>query len=274
MDNVDTLSFVLLQSLDEDATCAYATDSILDLLGWDPKAEIVGRSFYDLVHPDEVLAAKNLHYEHIRDDMAATLTYLRLRHKTNNDYVLCALSRSVAYNCIVATIARADDDPGGARAAMAKGGRFVLTPGINTAVPPPNWNRNIPASAQTFRGSPSEYSVPIGSLPRPSMRVCILLDRFRSEAFMLHASNDMIIPPGSVLNHNLLNFIPAEADRIALLRAIHVVKNWSTHSENTADGIHGTCRFTINTPSYPNKLVDGILSATSDAVLLVLIPSA
>jgi hypothetical protein len=57
----------------------YVSESIKELLGWDPQA-LHHKSLFDLVHPDEVAAARALHYKLIKDNAAATLTYLRLKH--------------------------------------------------------------------------------------------------------------------------------------------------------------------------------------------------
>ncbi|KAG8834638.1 hypothetical protein FRC17_007940 [Serendipita sp. 399] len=272
MDNLETLSFVIFQDLSEDAKWAYATDSVKELLGWSLD-ELIGTSFYNIVHPDEVAAAKNLHYEHIQDDKAATLTYLRLLHKEEDKYALCAFSRSVAHEFVVGAISLAVDDPGNARAAMARGGVFVLTPEAEH-LSFRNWNRRVQLSNNIFTGSPSSYITPIGDL-HPSERVCLLLDRFNSAAIVLHCSNDVIIQENLIRFKNLFQFIPSETDQTSLGNAIHVVKNWRTHFDGKADGIFAVCRFTMEISKDPPTLkqLDAILAATSDAVILVLIPA-
>jgi len=57
----------------------YVSQSISELLGWEPQA-LLRKSFFDLVHLDEVDAARTLHYKLIKDNAASTLTYLRLKH--------------------------------------------------------------------------------------------------------------------------------------------------------------------------------------------------
>ncbi|KAG8826259.1 hypothetical protein FRC19_009406 [Serendipita sp. 401] len=272
MDNLETLSFVIFQDLSEDAVWRYASDSVKDLLGWSPE-ELLGTTFYNIVHPDEVDAARNLHYEHIQDDKAATLTYLRLLHKGEDKYALCAFSRSVAHEFIVGAISLAVDDPGNARAAMARGGVFVLTPEAEH-LSFRNWNRRVQLSNNIFTGSPNSYTIPIEDL-HTSDRVCLLLDRFNSAANVLHCTNDVIIKADMITFKNLFQSIPSETDQASLGNAIHVVKNWRTHFDGKADGIFAVCRFNMEVSKEPVTLkqVEGILAATSDAVILVLKPA-
>lgn len=76
-----------------------------DLLGYEP-AELVGTSALALVHPEELAPVKTIHYTTIMADKAATLAYLRMRHKDPyRGYILCAVTRTVCQDMLVGSIA-------------------------------------------------------------------------------------------------------------------------------------------------------------------------
>jgi PAS domain S-box-containing protein len=58
------------------ATVLYASESIDDVLGYDPD-EVVGKSCFDYFHPDELPFARTKHGESIHFDNAAVLAYCR-----------------------------------------------------------------------------------------------------------------------------------------------------------------------------------------------------
>jgi len=73
MDALDNMSFVLMQDLSAEAFQIHVSQSVTELLGWNVQ-QLQNKSFFDLVHPDEVAAARALHYKLVKDDAAATLT--------------------------------------------------------------------------------------------------------------------------------------------------------------------------------------------------------
>ncbi|KAL1745796.1 hypothetical protein HDZ31DRAFT_81675 [Schizophyllum fasciatum] len=89
----------------------YMTDSVTDLLGWEPR-ELVGRPSLELVHPDEFSRVRKLHYDTITEDKAAVLAYLRMRHKDPyKGYVLCGISRTVVHNVLMGSVSFARPGP-------------------------------------------------------------------------------------------------------------------------------------------------------------------
>ncbi|KAL1705454.1 hypothetical protein EV121DRAFT_279590 [Schizophyllum commune] len=93
----------------------YMTDSVTDLLGWEPR-ELVGRPSLELVHPDEFLRVRKLHYDTITEDKAAVLAYLRMRHKDPyKGYVLCGIvlrrARTVVHNVLMGSVSFARPGP-------------------------------------------------------------------------------------------------------------------------------------------------------------------
>jgi len=243
------------------------------LLGWDPK-ELREKSFYDLVHPEEEVAARRLHYDHIRDDKAATLTYLRLLHKTKGEYELCAFSRSVAYNFIVGSIALATDDQGKLNAATAIGGVFVLTPTAHDLSFRRLSQRGL-ADRAIFTGSPNDYSTPIDLLPQASPRAAILINRFiQTRAVIDHCSNDCIVPAELIFNQDLFSFVAEGSGLKDLKAALNLIKTLGAAQVETAKtDLYSFCKFTLITPTDPpeEKKVEGIVSAHSDAILLLIV---
>lgn len=65
-----------MHDLSPSATLLYASESIDDVLGYDPD-EVVGKSCFDYFHPDELPFAKDKHTKSIHFDNAAVLAYCR-----------------------------------------------------------------------------------------------------------------------------------------------------------------------------------------------------
>ncbi|KAF6748489.1 hypothetical protein DFP72DRAFT_820090 [Ephemerocybe angulata] len=98
------VSFIGIVDFSQEARWLYMTDSVIDLLGFEPK-ELIGRPSLELVHPDEFPRVRQLHYDTIQMDKAAVLVYLRLRHKDPyKGYILCGISRTVVHNVLVGSV--------------------------------------------------------------------------------------------------------------------------------------------------------------------------
>jgi len=65
-----------MHDLTSSATVLYASDSIEDVLGYEPE-EVVGRSCFDYFRPDELPFARDRHGQSIRFNNAAVLAYCR-----------------------------------------------------------------------------------------------------------------------------------------------------------------------------------------------------
>ncbi|EAU86124.2 hypothetical protein CC1G_03335 [Coprinopsis cinerea okayama7 len=90
-DTTPCVSFIGIVDFSQEARWLYMTDSVTDLLGFEPK-ELIGRPSLELVHPDEFPRVRQLHYDTIQQDKAAVLVYLRLRHKDPyKGYILCGI---------------------------------------------------------------------------------------------------------------------------------------------------------------------------------------
>ncbi|KAF8955948.1 hypothetical protein BDZ97DRAFT_1764230 [Flammula alnicola] len=98
------LSFIGIVDFSQEAKWLFMTDSVQDLLGFEPH-ELIGRPSLELVHPDEFPRVKQLHYDTIQQDKAAVLVYLRMKHKDPyKGYILCGVSRTVVHNVLVGSV--------------------------------------------------------------------------------------------------------------------------------------------------------------------------
>ncbi|KAI0352599.1 hypothetical protein OH77DRAFT_768601 [Trametes cingulata] len=105
------VSFIGIVDFTEDANWVYCSESVSDLLGYEPQ-ELIGTSSLNLVHPDEFSEVKELHYTTISQDQAAVLAYLRMRHKDPyKGYILCGISRTVCQNVLVGSVSFAAPGP-------------------------------------------------------------------------------------------------------------------------------------------------------------------
>ncbi|KAJ8516449.1 hypothetical protein ONZ45_g6224 [Pleurotus djamor] len=74
------LSFIGIVDFAPEANWVFMTDSVTDLLGYEP-SDLIGTPSLQLVHPDEFPRVQKMHYNTIQEDKAAVIAYLRLRHK-------------------------------------------------------------------------------------------------------------------------------------------------------------------------------------------------
>ncbi|KAK7462461.1 hypothetical protein VKT23_008061 [Stygiomarasmius scandens] len=103
-DDVPCVSFIGIVDFSQEARWLYMTDSVSDLLGYEPH-ELRNRPSLELVHPDEAARVRQLHYDTIRQDKAACLVYLRMKHKDPyKGYILCGISRTVCHNVLVGSV--------------------------------------------------------------------------------------------------------------------------------------------------------------------------
>ncbi|KAJ8454302.1 hypothetical protein ONZ51_g13107 [Trametes cubensis] len=85
------VSFIGIVDFTQDANWVYCSESVYDLLGYEPH-ELIGTPSLNLVHPDEFSEVKELHYTTISQDQAAVLAYLRMKHKDPyKGYILCGI---------------------------------------------------------------------------------------------------------------------------------------------------------------------------------------
>lgn len=83
-----------------EASILYASESVVDVLGFQP-AEVVGRSCFTYFHPDELRRAHTVYNRGIDMDKAAVLHYARIQNR-DGLYITCECVFTVVYDVLVA----------------------------------------------------------------------------------------------------------------------------------------------------------------------------
>ncbi|KAL2157061.1 hypothetical protein VTH06DRAFT_7065 [Thermothelomyces fergusii] len=94
-------TFITIHNLTPDANILFASDSIADILGYQPD-EVRGKSAFEYFHPDEVPFARSIHSRGVLLDKAAVLHYARILAK-NGQWVSCECCFTVVHNVLVAS---------------------------------------------------------------------------------------------------------------------------------------------------------------------------
>ncbi|KAK4644358.1 hypothetical protein QC761_304070 [Podospora bellae-mahoneyi] len=95
-------TFMTIHNLTPDANILFASDSILDILGYHPD-EVKGKSCFEYFHPDEVPFARSIHSRGVLMDKAAVLHYARIL-SSKGEYVNCECCFTVVHTVLVASI--------------------------------------------------------------------------------------------------------------------------------------------------------------------------
>ena len=85
--------------MSDEARILYASDSIVDILGYTPDM-VMDRSAWEWFHPEEIPLAKARHKRGVALDKAAMLAYTRIKNR-DGEFVGCECCFSVVYNVIV-----------------------------------------------------------------------------------------------------------------------------------------------------------------------------
>ncbi|KIM40901.1 hypothetical protein M413DRAFT_445672 [Hebeloma cylindrosporum] len=172
MNNTTTpcLSFIGIVDFSEKAKWLFMTDSVTELLGFEPH-ELIGRPSLELVHPDEYPRVKQLHYDTIQQDKAAVLVYLRMKHKDpNKAYVLCGVvgvSGTVCHNVLVGSVAFASPGAKALHNASTAQEITVITPSAAN-FEFRRWHDPSPMPPSPIPDSLRRLSVTLPASPSPS----------------------------------------------------------------------------------------------------------
>ncbi|KAK3324224.1 hypothetical protein B0T19DRAFT_402473 [Cercophora scortea] len=93
-------TFMTIHNVTPDANILFASDSIFDILGYQPD-EVQGRSSFEYFHPDEVPFARSIHRRGVLLDKAAVLHYARIRAKDGR-WVSCECCFTIVHDVLVA----------------------------------------------------------------------------------------------------------------------------------------------------------------------------
>lgn len=96
----EALANAVVTDLTPDANILFASDSIFDILGYQPD-EVQGKSCFDYFHPKEVPFARSIHRRGVLLDKAAVLHYARILAR-NGEWVSCECCFTVVHDVLVA----------------------------------------------------------------------------------------------------------------------------------------------------------------------------
>ncbi|KAI1734327.1 hypothetical protein F4680DRAFT_471235 [Xylaria scruposa] len=95
-------TFMTIHNLSHDANIIFASESVVDILGYQPQ-EIQGKSCFDYFHPDEIPFARSVHKRGVQLDKAAVLHYVRVLSKDGR-FLNCECCFTVVHDVLVACI--------------------------------------------------------------------------------------------------------------------------------------------------------------------------
>ncbi|KII90935.1 hypothetical protein PLICRDRAFT_39514 [Plicaturopsis crispa FD-325 SS-3] len=244
--SIPCVSFIGIVDFSPEVVWTYCTDSVSDLLGWEPH-EIIGRSSVELVHPSEADVVRRLHYETICQDKAAVLAYLRMKHKDPyKGYILCGVTRTVVKNVVVGSVAFATLGAKAMHNASTAQEVIVIS---DTArefqfrrwdQPSPMPPCPVPEAARIADMSGAQSSaVSYGTPADQSIRSAFILNRFTQNCTIVYCSNNDILDPTVAMNRSFFDFVTIEDE--GLVRAwIEQVKTWGVNERGQpSDGGFG-----------------------------------
>lgn len=85
--------------LSQDARILYVSNSITEILGFNPE-DVIGRSCWDYFHPEELPFARATHGRGVTLDRAAVLNYCRIRSKSGQ-WIGCECVFTVVFDVMV-----------------------------------------------------------------------------------------------------------------------------------------------------------------------------
>ncbi|KAK3352357.1 hypothetical protein B0T25DRAFT_453851 [Lasiosphaeria hispida] len=203
------LTFMTIHNLAPDANILFASESILDILGYQPE-EVLGKSCFDYFHPDEVPLARSVHSRGVLLDKAAVLHYARVRSRDGR-WVSCECCFTIVHDVLVASTSIYS---GGAKSE----GRAITAPQVR----------------RLFSGSPLDprYHMLEHLSPKFKMkpterepRAALVLNRFTRNLSIMFATNAVAtilgLRPGELLDRPFYHCIQENclANAIACLES-------------------------------------------------------
>ncbi|KAJ4482413.1 hypothetical protein J3R30DRAFT_3287051 [Lentinula aciculospora] len=252
-----------LNQLLAQAKWVYVTPSVTELLGWEPQ-ELRGRPSIELVHPDEMVRVRKLHYDTIRQDKAACLVYIRMKHKIpSKGYILCGVVRAqltIVHNVTVGSVSFANSPSKAFHNASTAQEVTVISPTPElefrrwhdpSPMPP------VPVPAVLRKASQSspeqDFSPPpeldelftYDPLPSQSFRTAFILDRFSVHCTILYYSNSLLITANRIEKRSFFDFV-VKSDETTLRSWIETIKGWGVNElGQPSDGGFGFGKFSL-----------------------------
>jgi len=92
----------IVPDLTPEANILFASDSLFDVLGYQPD-EVSGKSAFDYFHPEEVPFARSFYSRGVLFDKAAVIHYARILSRSGQ-WISCECCFTVVHNVLVASI--------------------------------------------------------------------------------------------------------------------------------------------------------------------------
>ncbi|KAF8628676.1 hypothetical protein AX15_003799 [Amanita polypyramis BW_CC] len=271
------VSFIGIVDFSHEARWLFMTDSVADLLGYEPR-ELIGQPSLNLVHPDEYSRIKQLHFDTIQQDKAACIVYLRMRHKDPyKGYILCGVSRTVVHNVLVGSVSFAQPGAKALHNASTASEITIVAPNAanfelrrwndpspiapdplphsmsSPASPTPSsptWSPSSPDSrCPSEDRSPSPESVQhepnFDDLTYQSFRTAFILNRFSLNCTIEYCTNNFFIDTMDAIGRPFFDFV-AKKDEDMVRSWVDCVKSWGVNERGQpSDGGFGFGRFTL-----------------------------
>ncbi|KAI8957636.1 hypothetical protein F5Y11DRAFT_360660 [Daldinia sp. FL1419] len=93
-------TFMTIHNLSPDANILFVSESVVDILGYQPQ-DVQGKSCFDYFHPDEVPFARSVHSRGVLLDKAAVLHYARIMSR-DGQWVSCECCFTIVHDVLVA----------------------------------------------------------------------------------------------------------------------------------------------------------------------------
>jgi PAS domain S-box-containing protein len=163
-----------IHNLSPEANIMFASESITDILGYQPH-EVTGRSCFDYFHPEQVPFARSVHSRGVELDQAAVLHYAQIQNR-EGQWIGCECVFTVVHDVLVACTSIYRGDAKNERRAAAA----------------PDIRRRFVSSPRDPRYHMLEYlsakfRTPIQAAPREP-RAALILNRFTRTLRVLYAT--------------------------------------------------------------------------------------
>ncbi|KAJ7256833.1 hypothetical protein B0H12DRAFT_1210160 [Mycena haematopus] len=253
-----SVSFIVI--LDFSARWKYLTGSVSDLLGWEP-SDLREHSFFELVHPEELLRVQRLHCETISSDEAATTAYMRLKHKD-------AYKGTVVHDRIVGSVSFGSPGNEVLHANSTAQEITVICPAAANFEfrrwhdPRPVVSR--PLSPATSPVPPTALLPPSADLPATqSSRTALILDRFSVNCTITYYSNDQLISSAAATRRPFFDVV-ARQDEAIVRSWLVAIKTFGVNECGypSSGGGFGYGRFLLCTEGRDSMASDSPVAST------------
>ncbi|RPA87496.1 hypothetical protein BJ508DRAFT_320509 [Ascobolus immersus RN42] len=216
-EKMENQTFISMHELHDDAKIVYISESVQDLLGYEP-SEVIGKSPFDFFIGEQAAAARRQHGRGVKMDKAAVLTKWNLRAK-NGEIIPCECVFTVVYSVVVAatSLLRKDTYDSRKKEAVEIANQFNPQPQAQP-IPP----RNQDPRTDMINLLSAKFISPPNGQNEP--RAALFLNRFTRSLCILYSTEavtDMLgISPEDLAGKSFLECI----DEQDVMRATEVIE--------------------------------------------------